>query len=91
MTAETTVLLVGGTGRTGRRVLEQLLSRDVDVHAIVSSVGRLPAGVANNPRLTVAEADLLSLSAAALRGHVCGCLDAERPRGRIIRQYPLSR
>jgi len=33
MTVGQTVLLVGGTGRTGRRVLEQLLSRDGDVRA----------------------------------------------------------
>ncbi len=73
MTVKRTVLLVGGTGRTGRRVLEQLLGRDVDVRAIVRSAERLPAGVATNPGLTVVEADLLSLSDAELRGHVRGC------------------
>ena len=73
MTAEPTVLLVGGTGRTGRRVLEQLLGRDVDVRAIVRSAERLPAGVARNPTLTVVEADLLSLSDAELRRHIRGC------------------
>jgi nucleoside-diphosphate-sugar epimerase len=73
MNGEPTVLLVGGTGRTGRRVLEQLLSRDVSVRAIVRSAGRLPDGVATNPRLTVVEADLLSLTDAQLRGHVRGC------------------
>jgi nucleoside-diphosphate-sugar epimerase len=73
MTAEQTVLLVGGTGRTGRRVVEQLLGREAAVRAIVRSVERLPAGVATNPRLTVVEADLLSLSDAELRGHVRGC------------------
>jgi uncharacterized protein YbjT (DUF2867 family) len=73
MTAEQTVLLVGGTGRTGRRVLEQLLSRGVDVRAVVRSAERLPVGVANNPRLTVTEADLLSLSDAELVGHLRGC------------------
>jgi nucleoside-diphosphate-sugar epimerase len=72
MTVERTVLLVGGTGRTGRRVLEQLLSRNVTVHAIVRSAERLPTGVANNPRLTVVEADLLSLSDAELRERVRG-------------------
>ena len=41
MTVEQTVLLVGGTGRTGRRVLEQLLSRDVNVRAIVRSAEML--------------------------------------------------
>jgi uncharacterized protein YbjT (DUF2867 family) len=68
-----TVLLLGGTGRTGGRVLEQLLSRGVDVRAIVRSAGRLPAGVAANPALTVIEADLLSLSDDELRRHVTGC------------------
>ena len=57
-----TVLLLGGTGRTGGRVLEQLLSRGVNVRAVVRSAGRLPAGVVANPLLTVVEADLLSLS-----------------------------
>ncbi len=70
---ERTVLVVGGTGRTGRRVVEQLLGRGVSVRAIVRSAERLPAGVATNPRLTVVEADLLSLSDAELCGHVRGC------------------
>jgi nucleoside-diphosphate-sugar epimerase len=73
MTVEQTVLLVGGTGRTGGRVLQQLLARNVNVRAIVRSAERLPAGVAHDPRLTVVEADLLSLSDAELRGHVRGC------------------
>jgi nucleoside-diphosphate-sugar epimerase len=73
MTKEQTVLLVGGTGRTGRRVLEQLLGRDVGVRAIVRSAERLPAGIAKDPRLAVIEADLLSLSDAELADHVRGC------------------
>jgi hypothetical protein len=68
-----TVLLLGGTGRTGGRVLEQLLSRGVDVRAIVRSAGRLPVGVAANPALTVIEADLHSMSGDELRRHVAGC------------------
>ena len=54
-----TVLLLGGTGRTGGRVLQQLLARGVSVRAVVRSAERLPAGVADDPRLTVIEADLL--------------------------------
>jgi NAD(P)-dependent dehydrogenase (short-subunit alcohol dehydrogenase family) len=68
-----TVLLVGGTGRTGRRVLEQLLSRGVRVRAIVRSAHKLPAGVARHPDLEVVEADLLSLGDEELRRHVLGC------------------
>ena len=71
--AEQTVLLLGGTGRTGGRVLEQLLGRGVRVRAIVRSAERLPAGVADDPRLTVVEADLLSLSDEQVREQVDGC------------------
>ncbi len=73
MHAGQTVLLVGGTGRTGRRVLEQLLERGVGVRAIVRSAGRLPAEFAADPRLTVVEADLLSLGGQDLVAQVRGC------------------
>ena len=55
-------LLVGGTGRTGARVLEQLLSRGVSVRAIVRSADRLPRSAAQDLRFEVVVADLLSLS-----------------------------
>jgi len=71
--AEQTVLLLGGTGRTGGRVLQQLLARGVRVRAVVRSAERLPAGVADDPRLTVIEADLLSLSDEQVREQVDGC------------------
>lgn len=66
------VLLVGGTGRTGRRVLEQLLGRGVSVCAIVRSPEKLPASATEDPRLTVVTADLLSLGADDLTAHVAG-------------------
>ena len=68
-----TVLLLGGTGRTGGRVLQQLLGRGIHVHAVVRSAERLPAGVTDDPQLTVVEADLSSLSAAQIKGQVDGC------------------
>jgi uncharacterized protein YbjT (DUF2867 family) len=67
------VLLLGGTGRTGGRVLQQLLDRRVSVRAVVRSADRLPAGVADDPLLTVVEADLLSMSDAEVREQVDGC------------------
>ena len=67
------VLLYGGTGRTGGRVLTQLLERGVDVRAIVRDPARLPDSVGEHPRLTVVEDDLLSLSADELRAHLAGC------------------
>jgi NAD(P)-dependent dehydrogenase (short-subunit alcohol dehydrogenase family) len=73
MSENKTVLLLGGTGRTGGRVLQQLLARGVNVRAIVRSAGRLPEGAAADPALTVIEADVLSMDAAELRRSVTGC------------------
>lgn len=66
------VLLLGATGRTGSRVLTQLLERGVPVRAIVRSAARLPPGVATSPLLTVVEAELTSMSTDALSEHVAG-------------------
>ncbi len=71
--AEPTVLLLGGTGRTGGRVLTQLLGRGIRLRALVRSAERLPAGVAGDPLLTIVEADLLSLSAEQVKEQVDGC------------------
>ena len=73
MPTQQTVLLVGGTGRTGQRVLEQLLSCGISVRAIVRSPQKLPAGTAENLRLAVIEADLLTLSDEDLQRHILGC------------------
>jgi nucleoside-diphosphate-sugar epimerase len=66
-------LLLGGTGRTGHRVLQQLLGRGSSVRAVVRSAERLPAGVADHLLLTVLEADLLSLSDEQVKEQVDGC------------------
>ena len=73
MPTQQTVLLLGGTGRTGQRVLEQLLNQGVIVRAIVRSIDRLPAAVAGHPGLSVVEADLLSLSDTELVRQSNGC------------------
>ncbi|MBI5870810.1 MAG: SDR family oxidoreductase [Actinobacteria bacterium] len=73
MPTQQTVLLLGGTGRTGGRVLKQLLSRGINVRAIVRSPGKLPATALEDPNLTVVEADLLSLSDEDLQRQVRGC------------------
>jgi hypothetical protein len=67
------VLLLGGTGRTGGRVLRQLLDRGVKVRAIVRSASRLPEGVAGHHGLTITEAEPLSLSAEEMLEQVRGC------------------
>ena len=68
-----TVLLLGGTGRTGGRVLQQLLGVGIHVRAVVRSAERLPAGVTDDPRLTVVVGDLLSLSDEQVGEQVGGC------------------
>jgi hypothetical protein len=78
--AQQTVLLVGGTGRTGRRALQQLVDGGISVRAIVRSGGKLPPDVAGNPNLTVIEASLLSLPDEELQRHLAGC-DAPGPTG----------
>jgi uncharacterized protein YbjT (DUF2867 family) len=72
MSRQQTVLLVGGTGRTGQRVLEQLLSRGICVCAIVRSRRKLAANLTGNPNLTLVEANLLSLSDEDLQRHLRG-------------------
>ncbi|OGQ81784.1 MAG: hypothetical protein A2289_25100 [Deltaproteobacteria bacterium RIFOXYA12_FULL_58_15] len=73
MSTQQNILLVGGTGRTGRRVLQQLLARGISVRAVVRSRGKLPPEVAGNPNLTVIEASLLSLRDEDLKQHLRGC------------------
>jgi len=73
MTTRQTVLLVGGTGRTGTRVLQQLLTRGVSVRAMVRPGRKVPASDADNPGLTVIEANLLSLRDEDLQCHLRGC------------------
>ena len=67
------VLVVGGTGRTGGRVLQQLVGRGIHVRAIVRSAGKLPARIAESPDVEVVEASVLSLSDEDLQRHVRGC------------------
>lgn len=69
----TTVLLLGGTGRTGRQVLSQLLERGVRVRALVRSADRLPQTAAGAAGLTVIEAGVRSLPDEELQALVRGC------------------
>jgi nucleoside-diphosphate-sugar epimerase len=71
--SQQTVLVVGGTGRTGRRVVEQLLDRGVAVRAIVRTPARLPGSVAGRPGLSVIEASLSSIGDSDLVRYVSGC------------------
>jgi uncharacterized protein YbjT (DUF2867 family) len=65
--------VLGGTGRTGGRVVRQLLDRGCEVRVLVRSAERLPHGVAGVAGLTVTEADLLSLGDDEFVRLVDGC------------------
>jgi nucleoside-diphosphate-sugar epimerase len=73
MPEQQTVLLVGGTGRTGRQVFQQLLRHGIGVRAIVRSAAQFATEAAGNPNLIVIEASLLSLSDEQLQRHLRGC------------------
>ena len=73
MPTQQTVLLLGSSGRTGQRVLTQLLGRGLRVRAIVRSTGKLPPGAASNPNVELVEASLLSLADEQLMTHLRGC------------------
>ena len=66
-------LILGGTGRTGGRVLTQLLDRGVPVRAIVRPGARLPGSAAGNPLLDVVPADLLALPPEVMARHLDDC------------------
>ncbi len=73
MSPSQTILVLGGTGRTGGRVVTQLLARGVRVRAVVRSEERLPAGAAGHPHLTLTVADLLALADEDLAHEIEGC------------------
>ena len=56
------ILVVGATGKTGRPLAEQLLSKYHRVRVIVRSPHKLPAEVLEHPDITVIEASVLDLT-----------------------------
>ncbi len=67
------ILVIGGTGATGRLLVQQLLERGQEVRAIVRSPDKLPEVVRKHAHLTVIHASLLGLGDAEMAQHVKGC------------------
>ncbi len=67
------ILVLGGTGATGRLLISQLLDRGHHVKTIVRSAERLPVIAKNHPNITVVEASLLDMTDAELIKLVDGC------------------
>ena len=73
MATQQTVLVLGGTGRTGGHVVSQLLGRGVRVRAIVRSADRVPEGVAADAGFSCLEADFVSMTETDLAAQVRDC------------------
>jgi len=70
---ETTILVVGASGATGRLLVEQLLRRGHAVRVIVRSPEKLPETLRHHDHLAVIRASVLDLSDAEMARHVGGC------------------
>jgi len=68
-----TVLVVGASGATGRKLVVQLLNRGQQVRAIVRSPEALPEFIKNQDNLSLVKASVLDLSDAEMAQHVEGC------------------
>ena len=68
-----TILVVGASGATGIRLVEELLNREQNVKVIVRSPEKLPDTIKKHKRLSVISASVLELSDQELERHVAGC------------------
>jgi nucleoside-diphosphate-sugar epimerase len=67
------ILVIGATGATGRLLVEELLSRGLEVNVLVRSPEKLPDGIQNHQNLTVKKATVLDLGEQDLRKLVGHC------------------
>ena len=68
-----TTLVVGATGATGIRLVEELLNREQYVRVIVRSAEKLPDTIKNHNRLTVICKSVLELSDKEMKHLVADC------------------
>ncbi|MDX1761033.1 MAG: NAD(P)-binding oxidoreductase [Christiangramia sp.] len=68
-----TTLVVGASGATGQKLVEQLLERKIKVKAIVRSPEKLAESWKNQPGLSIIKASLLDLTDEELQNHTKDC------------------
>lgn len=68
-----TTLIVGASGATGRRLVEQLLGKGEEVRVIIRSLERLPDLLKRSDQLSIIEARLLDMTDEQLLEQVSGC------------------
>lgn len=67
------ILIVGGSGATGKLLIEELLNRGHQVKAVVRSVERLPKHLREHPQLSIVEASVLDITNNEMVEHLRGC------------------
>ena len=68
-----TTLVVGGTGATGKLLIEALLNQGQMVKTIVRSPDKLPESIKGHPNLTIIKASLLDLNESEMQEAVEEC------------------
>ena len=68
-----TILVAGATGATGHLLVDQLLSREISVKAVVRSQERLPEATRNHNLISIVQGSILDLSFAELTEQIEGC------------------
>ena len=68
-----TTLVVGASGATGSKLVEQLLSREQDVKVIVRAPERLPDTWKDHERLTIISGSISEIPEAQLADYVKDC------------------
>lgn len=68
-----TTLVVGASGATGSKLVEQLLHNKQEVKVIVRSANHLPESWKNNDRLSIIEGSVLKISEEDMAAHLKDC------------------
>ncbi|MGL1891015.1 MAG: NAD(P)H-binding protein [Spirochaetaceae bacterium] len=67
------VLVLGGTGATGKLLVRELLNRNLEVVAVVRSSNRLPEDFVKKEKLTVIEDSISDLDLEKACSYIAGC------------------
>lgn len=68
-----TTLVVGASGATGKKLVEQLLNRGQNVRVIVRSPDKLPKSWKDNKSLVIISASILELKDKEISKYIAGC------------------
>ena len=68
-----TTLVVGASGATGKRLVEQLLNRGQNVRVIVRPSSKIPDTWENNDKISIIKAGISEMGLEEMVGYVKGC------------------